>query len=125
MAILVICLDTNYLIMGLVRGTPEADRILEWLDQGEVLITSMVAWYEFQCGPVSAKQSDFMRSLLSEIRPFSELEAEVAARLFAQAGRSRALKVDAMIAATALVARARLATNNVQDFQKFSGLEVL
>lgn len=42
MASLVICLEPNYLILGLVRGTPEADRILEWLDEGEVLITSMV-----------------------------------------------------------------------------------
>jgi predicted nucleic acid-binding protein len=123
-ALLVICLDTNYLILGLVKGSSEAEQILRWLEAGEELITSVVSWYEFRCGPVSQEQLDFMRSILSDIRPFTELEAEVAARCFDHAGRKRSLKVDAMIAATALVAESHLATNNVQNFQKFPGLQL-
>jgi len=121
----VICLDANYLILGATHGTLEAERIYGWLKKGEPIITASVCWYEFRCGPVSETQLDFMRSFLSEIRPFAELEAEMAGRLFEAAGRKRSLKTDAMIAATALAARAKLATNNLEDFRKFSGLEVV
>lgn len=119
----VICLDTNYLILGTTHETPESQEIYRWLKQGEVLCTSSICWYEFRCGPISEEQLDFMRSILIEIRPFTELESEVAGRLFEKAGRKRALKTDAMIAATCLVARARLATNNRKDFEKFSGIQ--
>ncbi|MFT5497246.1 MAG: hypothetical protein ACI9TH_002652, partial [Kiritimatiellia bacterium] len=33
-----ICLDTNYLILGLVPGSPEATRLLAWLDAGEQFV---------------------------------------------------------------------------------------
>lgn len=120
-----ICLDSNYLILGATEGTKESDRIYTWLMHGEQILTASVCWYEFQCGPVSDSQLDFMRSFLSDIRPFTELEAEVAARLFEHAERKRSLKTDAMIAATALVSRAKLATNNTQDFRKFPELQLV
>ena len=120
-----ICLDSNYLILGATDGTDESDRIYSWLMAGEQIITPSICWYEFTCGPVSDTQRDFMRSFLSGILPFTELEVEIAGRLFGQAGRKRSLKTDAMIAATAITARAALATNNLEDFQKFPGLNVL
>lgn len=120
-----ICLDANYLILGATFGTSESDRIFSWLKEGKRLITASVCWYEFRCGPVSETQLDFMCSFLSDILSFTEQEAEMAARLFDHAGRARYLKTDAMIAATAIVAGAELATNNVQDFRKFPGLTLI
>lgn len=91
-----ICLDTNYLILGVLEGSPEADQIVDWYSRGEVI-------------------------------PFSIIESREAARLFNAAGRRRTLRFDSMIAATAIAARARLATNNLSDFNVFIpfGLELV
>lgn len=50
-----------------------------------------------------------------------------AAGLFNEAGRPRRLRVDAMIAATALLTNAGLASENTRHFRLFagSGLEVV
>ncbi len=122
-----ICLDTNYLILGLTQGSKESKELVRWYQAGEALVTPMPAWYEFLCGPVSKQQVETMRAFLTEIVPFGEEQAETAAQLFEAAGRKRALRVDAMIAATAMVAQAKLATNNRNDFRKFadSGLMLL
>jgi len=120
-----ICLDTNYLIGGLVEGSLEESRLVQWYREGETLIASSVAWYEFRCGPVSHQEIATIKLFLHSIVPFTELEAEVAARLFEHIGRKRSLKTDAMIAATAMVSKSRLATNNLKDFQSFPGLKLI
>jgi predicted nucleic acid-binding protein len=117
----VICLDTNYLIGGLVSGSQEGKKLAGWAQAGEGLLTPMSAWYEFLCGPVTPAQVQAMRAFLVDIVPFDEPQALVAAKLFNTAGRKRVLRVDAMIAATALVARAPLATQNQADFALFAG----
>lgn len=114
-----ICLDTNYLILGLVSGSAESGRILGWLQTGETLVTSAICWYEFLSGPVSPAQMQTMRSLLDQILAFGEPQSAAASRLFHAAGRRRGLRVDAMIAATAQVSGAALATNNKKDFEVF------
>jgi len=108
-----------------VKGSEEQKRLIAWRKQHEILVTPSVAWYEFRCGPVSSVEIDTIQLFLASILPFTELEAEIAGRLFGQAGRKRSLKTDAMIAATAITARAALATNNIEDFQKFPGLNLL
>jgi len=114
-----ICLDTNYLILGLIEGSEESLELIEWHRRGEVLVTPMPAWYEFLCGPVDEPQVGAMRAFLTEIVPFGEVQALKSAELFTLAGRKRRLKVDAMIAATAVCAGAALATNNASDFKPF------
>lgn len=115
-----IALDTNYLINGLVAGSPEADALIAWYRDGEVLAAPSVVWYEFLCGPVSAHEVELMRAFLrGGILAYGELEAAEAARLFNVAGRARRLRIDAMIAACALMAEAALATKNQNDFQGF------
>jgi predicted nucleic acid-binding protein len=117
----VICLDTNYLICGLIRGTKEAKQLMEWHRAGKVLLTATPAWYEFLCGPVAEPQVAVIRNFLSGgIPAFSETHAAEAARLFNAVGRIRSLRIDAMIAATALLANARLATSNQNDFRAFA-----
>ncbi len=122
-----ICLDTNYLILGLVRDSAESAQLLKWTQEGETLITSAACWYEFLCGPVSAIQIATMRSLLDQIIVFGEPQAVIAAQLFNAIGRKRALRIDATVAATAQVAGASLATNNKKDFTLFHahGLQLI
>ncbi len=114
-----ICLDTNYLILGLMPGSRESQDLIRWAQAGETLIAAMPAWYEFTCGPVTAAQITIIRSFLHELVAFDEPQALEAAHLFNAAGRKRSLRIDAMIAATAIVAGASLATNNHKDFKVF------
>ena len=114
-----ICLDTNYLILGLVPGSREAERLLAWSEAGERFSAPAVVWYEFLCGPVDADQIAAMRALLDAIIPLDESLAEEAARVFNTTRRQRQLRVDAMIAATAIRQGIPLATNNRRDFEAF------
>jgi predicted nucleic acid-binding protein len=115
----VICLDTNYLILGLVAGSRESRELTTWIASGERLMVPTLVWFEFLCGPVTAAQITTMRAFLHELVPFDESHASTAAALFNAAARKRSTRVDAMIAATAIVAGAALATNNTDDFRAF------
>jgi predicted nucleic acid-binding protein len=88
---------------------------------------SAVVWYELLCGPVDGAQIAALRDLISEIVPFDDRQAELAASLFNMTGRRRQLRVDSMIAACAVSHDAALATGNVNDFRPFSehGLQLL
>jgi predicted nucleic acid-binding protein len=123
----VICLDTNYLILGLSAGTKEAERLVDWARAGTTLITPMLAWFEFRCGPVTPLQIATMRAFLQDIVVFDEPQVIEAARLFNAVGRKRALRVDAMIASSAVVSGAQLATNNREHFLAFAphGLQLI
>ncbi len=122
-----ICLDTNYLIRCVELGSAEAARMEAWYRDDEPLITPTPAWFEFICGPVSIEQEATVRAFLNDIIPFTEVEAKEAARLLNAVGRKRSLRVDAMIAATAISAKAPLATSNRDDFAPFleHGLELV
>ena len=115
-----IYLDTNYLILGLVPGSDESQDLVTWAKQGESLVTGTTSWYEFLCGPVSTAQTRAMRSFVLEILPFQEAQAVAAAKLFNATGRRRNLRVDCMIAGTAWVAGARVATRSRADFEVFT-----
>jgi predicted nucleic acid-binding protein len=123
-----ICLDTDYLIRGLVSGTRESDRLVRWHQAREPLLSAAPAWYEFLSGPVSQAQIRVMHAFLSAgVIAFEEVQAIEAARLFNAIGRVRRVRIDAMIAATAILAGARLATSNQGDFKTFvpHGLELV
>ena len=114
-----ICLDTNYLILGLVRSSKEGRDLIAWAQAGEALITPMPAWYEFICGPITAPQVATIRAFIHQVVPFDEPQAVAAARLFNAIDRKRSLRVNAMIGGTAIAAGATLATNNRKDFSAF------
>jgi predicted nucleic acid-binding protein len=115
-----ICLDTNYLVRGLVKGARESAELIQWKQSGEILLSAAPAWYEFLCGPVSGLHIRVVRAFLSGgIVGFEEAQATEAARLFNAIGRIRRLRTDTMIAATAIVAGAALATSNKEDFKPF------
>lgn len=114
-----ICLDTNYLILGLVSGSAEASALIAWGRAGESFCASAIVWYEFLCGPVDSTHVSTMRAVVRSILPFGPEQAREAARLYNGTGRRRRLRVDAMIAASATTHSVPLATSNTVDFAVF------
>lgn len=116
-----ICLDTNYLIGALITGSRESNAVLLWLGKGEVLAAPAICWYEFLSGPVTTEQIRAITAILrGGVLPFDIIGSEKAADLFNATHRKRVLRVDAMIAATAINHNAHLATNNIEDFKLFA-----
>ena len=113
-------LDANVLIRLSVPGSAAAAKIRAWLLAGETLCASAPAWFEYISGPVTPQEITRAEAILQGgIVDFSKAQAHHAARLFNQSGRKRALKLDCMIAAAALLSSARLATSNASDFLPF------
>ena len=99
-------LDTNYLLGLLVKGSLQALEVDGWLATGELLAASTIAWTEFLNGPMTATE-------------VGRAEAVMAAELFNKTGRRRGSRFDCLVAATAAVARAEIATVNQADFKPF------
>jgi predicted nucleic acid-binding protein len=113
-------LDTNYLIRLLVRGSGPAADVEGWLDGGESMAASAIVWMEFLNGPVLPTDISRVEAVLqSRIVPCGRSEAVLAADLFNKTGRRRGSRLDCLIAATAILARAELATVNQSDFRMF------
>ena|SRR5580693_3022397 len=113
-------LDTNYLIGLLVKGSPEAGYVDGWMAAGQTLATSAISWTEFLNGPVTLLEVSLAEAILqSRIIPFSQKEAALAADLFNKTGRRRGSRFDCLIAATAIIAQAEVATVNQSDFKLF------
>jgi predicted nucleic acid-binding protein len=120
-------LDTSFLINALVPGTREDDRLRQWIRQGLAVSMSSIGWAEFLCGPVSEEDRQRARKVVGAPLPLIEMEAAKAAELFNAGGRKRGTLPDCLIAATALLAGAALATSNSGDFQRFerAGLKLV
>ncbi len=120
-------LDTSFLIIALVRGSRQDQKLREWLRLGESLGMSAIAWAEFFCGPVEGRYVELAARVVQQRLPFEEQDAAFAARLFNESGRRRGSLADCMIAATALRHEANLATNNPSDSSRFeaAGLNLI
>jgi predicted nucleic acid-binding protein len=113
-------LDTNYLIGLAVPGSSPAQNVDQWLATGEPLAASALAWTEFLNGPVGADEIALVESVIEgNLIPIEKRTAVLAAQLFNQAGRRRGSRFDCLIAATAILANAELATENKNDFTPF------
>ena len=113
-------LDTNYLIGLLVKGSSESADVDAWLAAGQTLAASAIAWAEFLNGPIAPLEVNRAEAVLqSQIIPFGQKEAVLAAELFNQTGRRRGSRFDCLIAATAIVLQAEVATVNQSDFKVF------
>jgi len=121
-------LDTNLLI-GLADADTSVTRAIgRWLDNGEALAVSAIAWFEFSCGPLDEEALDLIEHVISgRIIRFNSAQATRAAGLFNRVGRKRASRWDCMIAAAAIESGARLATLNGSDFARFEteGLDLV
>lgn len=99
----------------------------KWLEDGESLGMSTVAWTEFLCGPLAEDQREIATRVVSQRVAFLEEDSVTSAHLFNETGRRRGSLIDCMIAASALRAREPLATANGDDFRRFAafGLAIL
>jgi predicted nucleic acid-binding protein len=119
-------LDTNALI-ALPHWARDGHPAIARIAAGEAAAISIVAWYEFLIGPISDQEIalafGFVRGNLVALETE---DARLAADLYNQAGRRRTLKTNALIAATAIRAKASLLTINAEDFRPFVplGLEL-
>lgn len=120
-------LDTSFLIRALDPSSPESARLRAWFRDRRTVAVSAIVWGELLCGPLGAEEEALARRLIPRHVPVGTAEATEAARLFNHAGRRRNSFADCIIAATAVLAGAELATSNVRDFQRFqdAGLEVV
>jgi len=115
----VIHLDTGFVILALARGSPQDRQLRQWLQRGESLAMSTIAWAELLCGPLSVELLGVATRVVSQRVPFHEDDAQLSAQLFNESGRRPGSLVDCMIAATALRLGATLATANIADFRRF------
>jgi hypothetical protein len=68
-----ICLDTNYLVRGLLEDARESSELVLWRQSGEILLSAAPAWYEFLCGPITNLQiRSFGRSFLVGLPPLKK-----------------------------------------------------
>lgn len=112
----VIYLDANFLIDALVAGSEQEAQIVQWLEAGESLGISAIAWGEFLCGPLSPAAEVIARQLFFTVTPLERVDAEKAAALFNLTGRRSRSFADCCIAAIAVRMGALLATGNRSDF---------
>ena len=113
-------LDTNLLIDLATVGSPHVTNIEKWLEAGETLGTSAIAWSEFCNGPHTKQQKDSVFAVLDrEVCEFTWQQAEQASRLFHYTGRRRGSHANCMIAACAILKNVPVATRNIADFEKF------
>jgi predicted nucleic acid-binding protein len=120
-------LDTNYLVLGAVPGSPQDSRIRAWVTAGEPIRASAMAWAEFMCGPLKPNEEAAALRLIGQPLPIDAADAKLGAQLFNLAGRRRGSLADCLIAAVALRAGASLATENRADFLPFvpAGLRIV
>jgi predicted nucleic acid-binding protein len=121
-----ILLDTSFLIRALVARSVQDRQLRHWLADKTPIGISSIAWAEFLCGPVRPAMIEVVRRFVTVRAVFDEDDAQLAAQLFNESGRRRGSLADCMIAATAIRARAALATANAADFRRFitAGLEL-
>ena len=111
--------DTNFLIDAVKTGTPPHLDLRNWIQAGDPLGISAVAWAEFLCGPLAPADLPAAQILFPTQESFLGADAVQAASLFNQTGRRSRSLADCMIAAVAIRCRAKLATSNRVDFQPF------
>ena len=112
-------LDTSFLIRALVPGSGEAASLRGWLVDGRKVALSTLAWGEFLCGPLPEGAEAVARRIARRHVPLGTEQAAEAARLFNATGRRRGSLQDCVVAATALIAGAELATSDRADFRRF------
>lgn len=113
-------LDTN-LLVAFIRVADSHHRTALRVVAGiEPFATSAVAWTEFRSKPDDPTDVAAAEGLLSGgIIPFDEATASLAGELFYLTGSKRSTRLDTMIAASAILSGAELATTNPADFEPF------
>lgn len=113
-------LDTNLLIGVEDPTDPHHLTACDVFAKPGTFACSSVAWMELLSTPDTSALREAMKELLSGgIVPFDEAAASLAGELFHLTGSRRRTRLDTMIAATAILSGADLATTNPADFDPF------
>jgi predicted nucleic acid-binding protein len=116
----VIHVDTNLLIASVDPSHEHAHLWPGLVAVGESFAVSAVAWTEFRSYPISSNQLSALEQLLpGGVVPYERAHADLAGELFRMTNSKRKNRLDSMIAATAILAGAKLATVNQSDFDAF------
>ena len=115
-------LDTNVLIALADPKSNESCIISEWVERGEILGISTIAWTEYLCGPVSLRERQTAQAMFEKPEPLTDEDAALAAYLFNKLGRRRGSLLACMIAAIAIRSHAHLYTLNIGDFAPLEAL---
>jgi predicted nucleic acid-binding protein len=121
-------LDTNLLIGALDESDGQHQFARRVLAHPGPFFCSAVAWMEFQSRPIPPSLAEIALGILTGgILPFDTAAAALAGQLFHATGSRRRTRIDTMIAASAILSGAGLATANPEDFLPFvaHGLELV
>jgi predicted nucleic acid-binding protein len=81
---------------------------------------SSIAWMELHSKPVHPRDTAALKALLNAgISPLDEASAALAGEIYHRTGSNRRTRLDTIIAATAILTGAELATVNAGDFEPF------
>lgn len=113
-------LDTNLLIALLKDSDTHRVPAKRVIGEGGPFGCSSVVWMELHSRPVHPWDTAALKAILhAGIIPFDEATASLAGELYHRTGSKRRTRMDTMIAATAILASAELATVNADDFESF------
>jgi predicted nucleic acid-binding protein len=113
-------IDTNLLIASVDPSHRLANLWAPLISSGDTFAASAIAWTEFRSFPISYDRLRALdRLLLGGILPYERVQADLAGELFQKTNARRKNRLDSMIAATAILADAELATANEADFESF------
>jgi predicted nucleic acid-binding protein len=113
-------LDTCLLIAFTKPNDPHAEMAERLVNASMPLGASACAWTEYKSRPTAIHWEKILhRALSGGIVPFDEAAASLAGELFHLTGSRRRTRLDTMIAATAILSGAELATTNPADFEPF------
>jgi predicted nucleic acid-binding protein len=115
--------DTNLLIASIDPSHEHARVWTRLVMVDEPIAASAVAWTEFRSYSISSNQLLAVEQLLlGGIVAYERAHADLAGELFRKTKTKRKNRLDSMIAATAILAGAKLATLDQRDFQPLVSL---
>ncbi|HEY5811996.1 MAG TPA: PIN domain-containing protein [Terrimicrobiaceae bacterium] len=113
-------LDANLLIAASDPEHPHVPVFRSLLAEAQPLAASSIAWTEYRSYPIDPlKERVLLQVLEGGVVPFDRISAELAGQLFHKTKTHRRNRLDSMIAATAILKGAHLATANRADFEPF------
>ena len=120
-------LDSSVLIDTLTGPKRSEPRLRQLIQEGERLLLSSIALFEWRRGPRTSEEIEDQEALFptSQSIPFGPDEALVAADSYRKVKRPRGREVDLAIAACAIIHNAQLWTLNPSDFKDIPGLNLL
>lgn len=124
---MIVHLDTSALVDALTGPRRALPSLTSLVNDGHRIALSSLVLFEWLRGPRSRVELVAQEELLPREAavPFTAVEADLAASLYARVARPRGREIDLAIAACAIAQNAALWTLNPQDFRDVPGLRLV